>query len=157
MVSRNDSLGTVKELMSSHVVALHSGANMHEALEMMVENRVSALPIVDQEDHCVGIITATDLVELTYDIDADLMEAQTVDPSSRRRLVEKLSAAVGQEPVASYASESVASIAESVTLREAARRMIREQIHHLPVVDSDDRLTGILSAMDIVAAVADDG
>lgn len=157
MVTKNESLGTVKDLMSSHVVSLFSGANMHEALELMVENRVSALPIVDKEDHCVGIITATDLVELTYDIDADLMEAQNLDPSSRRRLVEKLSAAVGQEPVASYASESVASIRESATLKDAARIMLREQIHHLPVVDKEDRLRGILSAMDIVAAVADQG
>ena len=130
---------------------------MHEALELMVENRVSALPIIDKENRCVGIITTTDLVELTYDIDADLMQAEQAELPARQRLLEKLSSSVGSEPVATYASESIAAVPESATLKEAARIMVREQVHHLPVVGDEEELKGILSAMDIVAAVSDDG
>lgn len=145
----------VKDLMSSHVVSLHSGATVHEALEQMVENRVSALPIVDQTNRCVGIVTATDLVELTYDIDDDLMHTEPLNPASRSRLVEKLSGAVGREPIASYASESVVAILDSTSLQSAAKTMVREQVHHLPVVNDKDELVGIFSTMDVVAVVAD--
>ena len=59
MAPKSASMRHVKDVMSTHVVSLHSGATVHEALQTMVENRVSALPIVDQDDHCVGIITTT--------------------------------------------------------------------------------------------------
>jgi CBS domain-containing protein len=155
MVSKGVLPGTVKDYMSTHVVSLHSGANVHEALEMMVENRVSALPIVDVEDRCVGIITATDLIGVTYDIDDDVVHTDPMDPSSRGRLFEKLANTVGDEPVSSYMSESVASVDESTSLRVAAQIMLREQVHHLPVLNKDEQLIGIISTMDIVAAVAD--
>jgi CBS domain-containing protein len=141
--------------MSSHVVSLSADATVHEALEQFVENRVSALPIVDNNERCIGIITATDLVEITYDIDDDLTHTDTLNASSRRRLVDKLIGTVGNEPVTSYASEKVASIAGSSSLQAAARLMLREQVHHLPVVNEQEQLIGILSTMDVVAAVAD--
>ena len=147
--------GSVKGHMSADLVSLQAGATMHEAIEMMVTNRVSALPIVDQAQRCVGIITTTDLVEVTYDIDDDFRHTDTTDPSARRRLVESLSAAIGNEPVASYCSEKVEAVSEAASLSSAASKMAREQLHHLPVVDSSDRLVGILSSMDVVAAVAD--
>ena len=155
MAPESASMSSVKELMSSHVVSLHSGSTVHEALQMMVENRVSALPIVDKENRCVGIISTTDLIQLTYDIDDDLFHADPLDEASARRLVDKLSSSVGQEPVASYMSEQVATVQESKPLRAAARVMLKNQIHHLPVVNKEDQLVGILSTMDILAEFAE--
>ncbi len=155
MGTKDASLGQVKDLMSSDVVSLHSGGSVHEALQLMVENRVSALPIVDRENRCVGIISTTDLVQLTYDIDDDIVQADEMNASSQLRLVEKLSATVGQEPISSYMSEQVTTVNETQSLKAAARMMLKHQVHHLPVVNSADELVGILSTMDILAEFAD--
>ena len=145
----------VRDWMSTHVVSLHSGSSVHEAIETMVENRVSALPIIDRENHCVGIITSTDLVDIAHDIDDDLVNTDPLDDASRRRLVEHLTGTVGHEPVSSFMSENVTTINETLTLKEAARVMVKDQVHHLPIVNERDELVGILSSMDILAGLSE--
>ena len=145
----------VKDVMSRDIVSLSSGATIHEALAMMTEHRVSALPIVDSRNHCVGIFTTTDLLDLTRDVDDDVHQIDAVDPVSRRWLVDKLVQSLGNETVASYMSEDVSTVSNETTLAIAARDMLRSQIHHLPVVDDKDRLVGIISTTDILAEYAD--
>ena len=145
----------VKDVMSRDVVSLQAGATVHEALAMMTENRVTALPIVDSRDHCVGIFTTTDLLELTRDVDYDAYQMDMVDPVSRRWLVDKLVKSLGDETVASYMSENVSTVSYETTLAIAARDMLRSQVHRLPVVDAKDRLVGIISTTDILAEYVD--
>ena len=38
---------------------------------------------------------------------------------------------------------------------KATREILRNRVHHLPVVDHDERLLGIISTMDLLAAFAD--
>jgi CBS domain-containing protein len=155
MASKNASVGQVKDLMSTHVVSLQAGATVHEALQMMIENRVSALPVVDKINRPVGIITTTDLVQLTYDIDDDVFHADP-SPAARLRLVERLSSSVGQESVATYMSEQVVTAEDSMSLKAAARTMLKNQVHHLPIVNKDEELVGMLSTIDILAEFAEE-
>ena len=155
MTTKNVFLESVADLMSTHIVSLPAGSSMHDAIELMVENRVSALPIVDMNNTCIGIITTTDLIEVTYDIDSDLSHLDPIDPSGSRRLISRISNLIGSEPVESYASETIASTLQSASLVAAAKLMTKEQIHHLPVVDEGGQLVGILSSMDLVAAMGD--
>lgn len=145
----------VKEMMSRDVVSLHVDASVHEALNLMVDNRVSALPIVDSRGRCVGILTTTDLVDLTRDLDEDVHRMDFVDPTTRRWLVEKMVQTVGTEPVSSFMSEDVATVGRETPLAVAARDMLRNHVHHLPVVDSSERVIGIVSTMDILSVLAD--
>ena len=145
----------VKDVMSRDIVSLHAGATIHEALAMMTENHVTALPIVDKRDHCVGIFTTTDLLDLTRDVDDDVYQLDEVDPVSRRWLVDRVVQSLGNEKVSSYMSEDVSTVGSETTLAIAARDMLRNQVHHLPVVDDKDRLVGIISTTDILAEYAE--
>ena len=144
----------VKDVMSRDVVSVHSGDSIHEALNLMVENRVSALPVVDGRNHCIGIISTTDLVDLTRDVDDDVNQMEELDPSSRRWLIDKLVNTMGTEKLDSYMTENVATVSSETLLARAAREMLRNRVHHLPVVDSQERLIGIISTMDILAVFA---
>lgn len=146
----------VKDIMSRDVVTLDPDDTIHDALEMLVVNRVSALPIVDKRKHCVGILSTTDLVDFTHDLDDELHHVDELDPSSRRWLVDKLLNTIGREKVGSYMSKDVATVSREATLAKAAREMVRNRVHHLPVVDDHEHLVGILSTMDLLAEVADD-
>ena len=145
----------VKDVMTRDVVSLKSADTIHEALTLMVENRVTALPVVDHRDHCVGILTTTDLVDLTRDVDDDVHQMDEVDPSTRRWLIEKLSQTMGSETIASFMSEDVATVTGETSLAKSAHEMVRNHIHHLPVVNQHGQLIGILSTMDILAEFAD--
>lgn len=145
----------VKDIMSRDVVTLSPDDTIHDALELMVSNRVSALPVVDKRRHCIGIISTTDLVDFTRDVDDDLHQVNELDPSSRRWLVDKLLHTVGKEPVGSYVTEDVTTVGLEASLSKAAREMVRNRVHHLPVIDHQGHLAGIISTMDLLVEFAD--
>ena len=145
----------VKDIMSRDVVTLNAGDTVHEALSLMGENRVSALPVVNNHNVCIGILSTSDLVDMTRDVDDDLYHLDMVDPTSRRFLLDKLAHSMGSETVQSFMSEGVATIDLEATIGKATREMLRNRVHHLPVVDNHDHVIGIISTMDILAEFAD--
>ena len=155
MNSTNIYQRVVREIMSRDVVALGASDTIHEALTLMGENRVSALPVVDTKNRCVGILSTSDLVDMTRDIDDDIYHLDLVDPSSRRFLLNKLAHSMGTESVQSFMSEAVATVTPETTLAHATREMLRNRVHHLPVVDLNEHLIGIISTMDVLSEFAD--
>jgi CBS domain-containing protein len=145
----------IADVMTSDVVTLEAGSTVHDALVLMGENRVSAIPIVDNEGHCVGILSTTDLVDMARDVDDDLYQLDLVDPTSRRFLLDKLAHTMGSEQVDSFMSEVLTTVQSDSTLAAATRKMLKAGVHHLPVVDDEDRLAGIVSTLDILAEFAD--
>ncbi len=144
----------VQDVMSKHVVAVSPADTLHEALELIVENRVSALPVVDGREHCVGMLSTSDLIDLTHELDDEVHNLGRTDESGRPWLFERLTETFGSERVSEQMTESVATIGPEIPLTEAAGMMLRNRVHRLPVVDDKERLLGILSTTDIVAAVA---
>ncbi|MFN3193171.1 MAG: HPP family protein [Aureliella sp.] len=145
----------VKDLMSKDVVAVEARDTIHEALTLMGENRVSTLPVVDNHNRCVGILSTADLVDMTRDLDSDIAMIHAADDRSLRFLLERLSQHAGEESVQSFMSESVATISPETSIAIATREMLRNQIHHLPVVNDQGKLVGIVSSIDILAEFAD--
>ena len=121
----------------------------------MVENRVSALPVADGRSRCVGILSTSDLIDLTLNVDDELGDVGRTDVVSREWLVDKLTEGLGHQKVEELMTESPASVAPDSMLVEAINLMLRYRVHRLPVVDVQGRLQGIVSTMDILAAVAD--
>ncbi len=142
----------VKDSMSRHVVTIDAKDTVHEALQLMAENRVAALPVIDRQGRCIGIISTSDLIDLTRDIEAGLDELIRTDELLWGSLIGKIGEGAAQQSVMDLMSESVASAQPDDLLADAASRMLREHVHRLPVVDSKQRLLGILSMTDILAA-----
>ena len=145
----------IKEVMNRDVVTINAAASIHEALILMEENRVTTLPVIDNSDHVVGILSSSDLVDMTRDVDDDVYALDHADPLSQRFLVEKLIHSMGSESIQSFMSETVATVESESSILEATRKMLRAQIHHLPVTDSKGKLVGIVSTMDILGEFAD--
>lgn len=145
----------VREIVTRDLVTIGADATVHDALELMGENRISALPVVDKDRHCVGILSAADLVDLTRDTDEDLRDLDCVDLSTKRFLIDKLAHSLGNESVQTFMSESLVTVAMDARIGRAAQEMLRNHVHHLPVVDHDNKLLGIVSTMDLLAEFAD--
>lgn len=145
----------VKDVMSKHVVAVNPDDTLHEALDLIVENRVSALPVVNGHDQCVGMLSTSDLIDLTHDLDDDIQNLGRADPSQRPRLVQQLSEALGTERVSEQMTADVETIDPEVSVPAAAAAILRNRVHRLPVTNSHGKLLGIISTMDIMRVVAD--
>lgn len=145
----------VNEVMSRDVVTIGIGDTIHDALNMMGEFRVSVLPVVDSGGACVGILAMSDLVDLTRDVDDELHQLDFVDPSSQRYLLGELARSMGTESVQTFMSDSLTVVDVDTNIAEATRKMLRDSVHHLPVLDTQGNLVGIVSSMDILAEFAD--
>lgn len=139
----------VRNVMTRDVVTIRPDENIHRALEIMQEQRVAALPVVNFAGNCLGIVSRTDLSELFLQLDeqteqlADepLAALGGLSDGYRTRVSELMTA----EPQVAKAEER---------LVVAAQRMSADGLHHLPVVDEEGLLVGILSSLDFVSAVA---
>lgn len=54
----------VEKIMTSHPKTISADATIAEAARMMLEHRVSGLPVVDSESHVMGIITESDIFSM---------------------------------------------------------------------------------------------
>lgn len=116
---------TVKDVMTAHPTSIASEATAVEAARHMVSEDVGSLPVL-HEDRLVGMVTDRDLV-------LNVM-AKDLDP---HKVV-----------VADVCSENPVTIGPDENLDEALRRMAKDQVRRLPVVD-DGRLVGILAQADV--------
>lgn len=144
----------VKDVMIKHVVAVNPDDLLHEALDLICENRVSALPVVDSRGHCLGMISTSDLIDLTHELDDELQNLGRKGAAKPQWLIERLTRTLGSERVSEQMTPNVATIQQEASVSEAAAMMVRNRVHRLPVTDHHNRLLGIISTMDIMNVVA---
>lgn len=144
-----------KEVMSRDLVTIDAKDSVHDALQLMAENKVAALPVVDRTGRCIGILSSSDLVDVTRDMDAGLSELEKTAEPLWGAYLGRIGEHVGHQSVLDLMSETVVSIDPEAPLFEAASRMLREHVHRMPVVDAEDHLLGIVSMTDILSAFVD--
>lgn len=59
---QNPSHVKVKDLMSAPIIAVHQDVTLKDCAIMMSENRIHHLPVIDDTDHVIGMISATDFL-----------------------------------------------------------------------------------------------
>ena len=78
MAAKNQDV-RVREVMARDVVIVHPDDPLSEAVSLMFENRVSAVPVVDKRQRCKGILSTTDLINLFRKQSAGPVEPDELD------------------------------------------------------------------------------
>ncbi len=139
-----------REIMNRDVVTVFPDDSIHEALVLLVENRVSAVPVVDRRGRCIGMLSTTDMIDLTRELDDELCRMDESDVISRVWMMNLLGDGIGNERVDSVMTERVASVHVEASVQDATRIVLRNRVHRLPVVDEDGKVVGIISTMDLL-------
>jgi CBS-domain-containing membrane protein len=134
---------TVKDVMTSNVVAVRKHAGYKEIITVMRRRHVSAFPVLDDRDRVVGVVSEADLL---------LKEAYADRPSGSPRLLlrRRARAKAGALTAGELMSSPAATIAPEASVAEAAQVMDGGKVKRLPVVDADGRLAGIVSRVDLL-------
>ena len=145
------------DVVSSDLVQINPQDTLREALAVMLENRVSALPVIDARQRCVGVISVTDLLGITKDLSDELNALSEAGGLDHEALVAKLEHAdLLTEQVQGWMSPDPFSVAIESTIQHAAQVMLRNRVHRLVVLDDQQRVVGVVSTMDLLAAFAGD-
>ncbi len=116
----------VRDVMTRRVRSLREDDTTELATAVLLFWRFRHLPVLDSENHVVGIVTPTDLLDAT------------------RR------AGKPQRFTVSELMRPVVTIHEDDSLDTANERMRQQSFHALPVVGADDRLVGIVTDVDVL-------
>ncbi|HTM21726.1 MAG TPA: CBS domain-containing protein, partial [Kofleriaceae bacterium] len=137
------------DVMNADVQPLTADVPVHDAIEAMGRAQVHHLPVVDEDDHLVGVVSLVDLVDPDRPHtgpDGYPMFYQVIE-GERREIGEDMHLSQGQ--VADIMSPFVLSIDANASLVEAATLMLSEGVHRLLVMDGR-RLVGIVTATDLL-------
>ena len=146
----------VRDLMTFHAVTVMPDDTVKDALDLLVANNVAALPVVDEANRCVGVISASDLLGLAQERGEDLEAFNAAEGLTRELLIEHLERADFSDLAVKEAmTPTPIVIGPEASLPEAARIMVEYGIHHLAVTENKHRFLGLLSSLDIVRAVAE--
>jgi len=134
----------VSEAMSSPVLTVDPEALLGEVARVLVENKVSGLPVVDALGRVLGVITEADL--LPKQEDALLKPRGLFEGARSAMLRTKREAVTARQAMTAGA----VSVDPACSLRAAARVMESRKLRRLLVVAEDEGLVGIISRRDIV-------
>ena len=111
--------------MISNPVTINRDAKVKDALNIMAEYKIGGIPVVDNENYLVGIVTNRDL-RFEKDMDKKIQEVMT--------------------------SENIITTKQSTDMETAAQILQENKIEKLPVVDENGKLIGLITYKDITKA-----
>ena len=141
----------VADIMTQPVISVTPNTSIGEAARLLLEHRISGLPVVDPSGAVVGIVTEGDLLRRvetgTQRRHARWLEFLIAPGRLAREYADANARKVGE-----VMSQDVAAVTPQDTLAEVVRLKERRHIKRLPVIAAG-RLVGIVSRANLVRAL----
>ncbi|NLP45972.1 MAG: CBS domain-containing protein [Epulopiscium sp.] len=141
-----------KDIMEKKVISVDGNMLVEEVAKILVKNKISGVPVIDEKKQVIGIVTEADLLS---------KEKEPRFPS----YIEFLGSIIYIEGVQQYEEDLrklVASkakeimttpaytVEENATIEEVAALMVEKRINRVPVVNINSELVGIISRADML-------
>ncbi len=115
----------IKEIMHKDVITTTPKMTVYELARLLLDHNIGGVPVIDDEDRLIGIVTIRDVV----------------------RYLGKMQI---KSPVIEFANTSVPTVLLNAPLSEAIEIMTRENQRFVIILDSEQKLTGIITSTDIL-------
>ncbi len=140
----------VRDVMTRTVVSVPSNAPLKEVAQLIVDNRISGLPVVDQDGAVLGVVSEADFLMKEQGPEAirhrSFARFRGESQESRDQLAKLEAVSAGGAMTA-----PAITIESNCRISEAAALMIARRVNRLPVVEQG-RLVGIVTRADLVRA-----
>jgi len=142
----------VKDVMTKNVISVKGDELVPNAAKLMLENRISGLPVVDKDGNLVGMVT-----------EGDFLRRSEIGTTRRRpkwleflvgpgRLADEYVHAAGRK-VEEIMTPEPYTVTENDSLETVVEVMERRHVKRLPVLRGD-RMVGIVSRANLMHALA---
>jgi CBS-domain-containing membrane protein len=132
------------DVMRAPVITVRPVDTKAHAEDLLARHGFKLLPVIDASERLLGVVSRADLRRVTSHLHA-VGEASSGE----------LPSATAADGVASIMSVSVATVFADEKLTEIVPRFMAKGHHHLPVIDRQRRVVGILTQSDIFALMCD--
>ncbi|WP_296226996.1 HPP family protein [Ralstonia sp. UBA689] len=132
---------TCADIMSQPVIAAAPGTSIPRALQLLRQHGIKVLPVIDERRRVTGIVTRADLLGQTpRDLRQTLRHWFSIGALTPPR-------------VADHMKTHVQTIRADAPMSELVPLFAHAGHHHIPVIDADGRLTGIITESDLVSGL----
>lgn len=141
----------VEDVMTPDPVFVGTGSTLREVAELLDEHEISGLPVIDDQERLVGVVSRTDLLRRLLEgpaearHDEEWLDLLTADSASkvdidaaRLGVVDDVMTA---DPITARPDEKLAIV---------ARRMADEKVHRIVVIDERRKVLGIVTTLDVL-------
>jgi len=107
--------------MLTNVITANASMTVKETIEILYDTHIGSVVSIDEDKKCIGIFTERDAIRLVAK-NADL-----------------------DQPLGNVMTKNIITISEDASINEVRRTIQTHSLRHLPVVNQEDRLVGLLS------------
>ena len=137
---------SLQSVMTREVVAVEADASLEQVWELLRHHRIRGVPVVDRDKKVIGIVSIADFLKQADWRMCDSLKKRLKMLLSRTPII----------PVRDIMTSPALTVPEETGMAEAFLIFAENGINHLPVVDGDNRLTGIVTRLDLLAALYGD-
>ena len=138
---------TVKDLMSTQIVAVRRDATFKEMAATLRQYRISGFPVIDDEGKVIGVVSEADLLAKEALADGQPGAPGRVASVVHRKEVKK----AGGVTAGDLMTHPAVTVRPDDSAERAAKLMYSLQVKRLPVVDAGGCLVGIVSRADVLS------
>jgi CBS domain-containing protein len=121
---------TASAIMNDNVVTIHQDASIQDAIDLLLNNQISGLPVINDAGKLVGIVTEFALLAIAYDKN------------------------VSQDTVAQHMTTQLLSVGPEDPINKAVDLCLVHRVRRLPVVEQG-RLLGLIARRDLLRSLQD--
>ena len=156
---------TAGEIMVKEVVTLGPDDSLALAAEVILKEQISGAPVVDANNTCVGVLAVSDLIRAEGKVlteqeqlaNSSFFNSSLTLPSSvyaeRLAQVRDKLLPVSEQPVARFMTSNLVRVNSDTPLATVVQNIVDAHVHRVLVVDENKKLQGIISTMDVLAAL----
>ena len=146
----------VKDFMTKKVISVKENDNIKKLFKLMDKHAILGIPVVDEKNRVIGIVTESDLIQhfttlkppLSINILGSLLYLEDIGEFNEN-LKDHCA-----ENVKDIMTKEVTTIKADASLLQAIELMTKKSINRLPIVDKNNKLIGIITRTDIVHQLA---
>ena len=120
------------DVMNTEVITITADVIVEETIRILIKNQISGMPVVDEEEHLVGIVSEFQLLKIL------------VCPE------------IKEKPVRDVMTKDVLTVAPKTLLSDVTSMMVMHRIRRLPVTDNG-KIVGIIARRDLLRYVLEAG
>jgi CBS domain-containing protein len=151
---------TAADIMHSEIPSVTREEDAKDAIELLAKTEFGAIPVVDSENKVVGIVSDSDLILSEEESDLHLphylnIMGGIVFVGSMKGFEERLNKALATN-VRDLMTADPVTATEDEDAESVAKKIASSHHNHLPVVDDDGRLAGMVTRADALAALVEE-
>lgn len=121
----------IHSIMTTTVISVSVHTPIYEALDLLTRNKISGMPVVNEFNEVVGILSEKDVLRILFDKKLDI-----------------------QKTVSDYMTRDVVMFTEDDSAMDICKFFMKSHVRRVPIT-KDKKLIGIISRRDIVELISE--